>query len=155
MTAIPGVGPQLARVAAGTDPRGILVFEYLPDDLQRAEDSTQAADRERRLGCGLFGSYVELKPTPGGGMRVRDTETGRLVPDGVELRDEAAAAGLLRIGWHDWHGFIRDATDAERALLEHLGHTDLPELLYTHIDFKTGTVRNRSWPQLPTLEVNP
>ena len=30
MTTIPGVGPQLARAAAGTDPRGWLVFEYLP-----------------------------------------------------------------------------------------------------------------------------
>ena len=46
-TAIPGVGPQLERAAAGTDPRGILTFEYLPDDMQRAEDSTAVADRDR------------------------------------------------------------------------------------------------------------
>ena len=39
-------GPQLQRAAAGTDPRGWLVFESLPDDLQRAEDATQAADRQ-------------------------------------------------------------------------------------------------------------
>ena len=35
-TAIEGVGPQLERAAAGTDPRGILTFEYLPPDLQNA-----------------------------------------------------------------------------------------------------------------------
>jgi hypothetical protein len=37
------IGPQ--RIG---DRRGWLVFEYLPDDLQRAEDATQAADYERR-----------------------------------------------------------------------------------------------------------
>jgi hypothetical protein len=41
------IGPQLDRAAAGTDPRGILVFHWLPDDLQRLEDSTAAADKER------------------------------------------------------------------------------------------------------------
>jgi hypothetical protein len=29
------------------DPRGLLVFEWLPDDLQHAEDGTQAADYHR------------------------------------------------------------------------------------------------------------
>ena len=41
------IGPQFVRAAAGTDPRGWLVFESLPTDLSRAEDATQAADRER------------------------------------------------------------------------------------------------------------
>ena len=36
-TEIPGVGPQLERAQRGDDPRGILTFEYLPDDLQRQE----------------------------------------------------------------------------------------------------------------------
>lgn len=45
MTTIPGVGPQLERAAAGTDPRGILTFAYLPDELQRLEDSRADADR--------------------------------------------------------------------------------------------------------------
>jgi hypothetical protein len=45
MTTVPGVGPQHARAAAGTDPRGILVFEYLPADMQRLEDSRADADR--------------------------------------------------------------------------------------------------------------
>jgi hypothetical protein len=44
---IPGVGPQLERAAAGTDPRGWLTFAYLPDDLQAAEDATAAADRTK------------------------------------------------------------------------------------------------------------
>jgi hypothetical protein len=38
-----GVGPQRAD-----DRRGWLVFEHLPDELQRAEDATQAADFDRR-----------------------------------------------------------------------------------------------------------
>ena len=44
---IEGVGPQLDRAANGTDPRGILVFEFLPDDLQRQEDSTAVNDRDK------------------------------------------------------------------------------------------------------------
>jgi hypothetical protein len=52
MTTIEGVGPQHERAAAGTDPRGWLVFEWLPTDLQAAEDSTQVADRDRAR---LFG----------------------------------------------------------------------------------------------------
>jgi hypothetical protein len=48
MITIEGVGPQLDRAAAGTDPRGILTFSYLPDDLQRAEDSTAVWDRDLR-----------------------------------------------------------------------------------------------------------
>ncbi len=46
MTTIPGVGPQMQRASEGTDPRGILVFHWLPDDLQAAEDSTAMADRD-------------------------------------------------------------------------------------------------------------
>jgi hypothetical protein len=40
MTEHTTIGPQLPQ----PDPRGWLVFEWLPDDLQNAEDSTQAAD---------------------------------------------------------------------------------------------------------------
>jgi hypothetical protein len=46
MTTIPGVGPQMQRASEGTDPRGWLVFHWLLDDLQAAEDSTAAADRD-------------------------------------------------------------------------------------------------------------
>jgi hypothetical protein len=40
------IGPQMQRASEGTDPRGILVFHWLPDDLQAAEDSTAVADRD-------------------------------------------------------------------------------------------------------------
>jgi hypothetical protein len=40
------IGPQMQRASEGTDPRGILVFHWLPDDLQRAEDSTAVTDRD-------------------------------------------------------------------------------------------------------------
>jgi hypothetical protein len=145
---IPGVGPQLARAAAGTDPRGVLVFELLPSDLQNAEDSTAAADRQRMTA--LF-DYVELKPR-GGNMWVASTPpTGRSAyePDTVEARDGALGAGRLRFGWLGWRRFVRDATAAERALLQHLGH-ELPPLLYTIVSFASPGVRNRTWPQLIT-----
>lgn len=95
------------------DPRGWLVFHGLPDDLQRAEDSTQAADYRRADGRGV-----------------------RLAFD----RD-------ARI----WY-FERDATDAERTLLQHLGYT-LPEVLTTRVDYASETLRRRTWPQLETQEV--
>lgn len=47
MTDTTTIGPQLDRAAAGTDPRGILVFSWLPEGLQRSEDSTAVADRDR------------------------------------------------------------------------------------------------------------
>lgn len=96
------IGPQLDRAADGTDPRGWLVFEWLPDDLQRAEDSTAAADFDR---CRF--STVQ-----------------------------------------------RPATDAERTLLDHLGHV-LPDELTTHVSYVSGAVRNRRWPQLENQEVTP
>jgi hypothetical protein len=132
---IPGVGPQLARAADGTDPRGVLVFEYLPSDLQNAEDSTQAADFTRsRLGAG-GGWYREIS-------KRNDT---------IAARDDAQAAGAPRLRWLSWLAFLRDATPAERELLAHLGR-DVPEgLLYTRVSFPSPGVRNRRWPQLETL----
>ena len=107
MTAtIPGVGPQLDRAAAGTDPRGILTFAFLPDDLQKAEDSRAAAD------------YTE-----------------------ATVRRRA-------------RGYEREATQAERQLLEHLGYT-LPEELVTVVRYRTRGVRHRSWPAIETQEVTP
>lgn len=44
MTTIAGVGAQYPQ----PDRRGWLVFEHLPNDLQNAEDATQAADYQRR-----------------------------------------------------------------------------------------------------------
>ena len=72
---IPGVGPQLSRAALGTDPRGVLVFESLPADLQRAEDSTAAADRAR------------MRPR-GFARPATDTERQLLEHLGHELPDE-------------------------------------------------------------------
>jgi hypothetical protein len=40
------IGPQMQRASEGTDPRGWLVFHWLPDDLQRLEDSCAVADRD-------------------------------------------------------------------------------------------------------------
>lgn len=96
------------------DPRGWLAFDGpLPDDLQRAEDSTAAADFDRYPKSG--------KP------------------------------------------FERLATDAEKALLTHLGYEVqlLPSRegkeaddLITEVRFVTTATRNRRWPQIEkTLEV--
>jgi hypothetical protein len=49
-------------------------------------------------------------------------------------------------------GFERPATDAERALLEHLGH-QLPDNLVTFVRHRTRGVRERRVPQLETQEV--
>lgn len=98
MTAIEGVGPQLERAAAGTDPRGILTFEYLPDDLQRAEDSTLVNDRD----------------------------SARLFAP---------------------RGRTRDATSAERELLQHLGYT-VPDDLETVVSWPSRACRRRRWPVL-------
>lgn len=153
MTAIPGVGPQLARAAAGTDPRGILVFDSLPDALQRQEDSTAAADHARASGESF--PYVELRDR-GGSMWVPvDPPTGRAAfePDSVAARDALQAAGRLRLGRTGWRSFVRDATDAERQLLEHLGHDELPELLYTYVNYRTtaraGSGRSPGPPSTP------
>lgn len=78
--------------------RGWLTFQWLPDELQRAEDSTLAADHER---------------------------------------------ARQRFG----RAFTREATDAERELLTHLGH-EMPDELTTRVAWPASGVRNRRWPQL-------
>ena len=105
MTPIEGVGPQLERAAAGTDPRGILTFEYLPPDLQRAEDSTAVADRDR----------------------------ARLVNP---------------------RGHTRPASNAEIALLSHLGY-QVPDELETVVSWPSRACRRRQWPALETQEITP
>jgi hypothetical protein len=138
---VTAIGAQHERAAHGTDPRGWLVFTELPADLQNAEDSTAAADAERKRAGPHGFPHVELAPVLGAVWvvvgRVRQLDT-------AELRDDSE---LLRLGWVGWDGFIRDATAAERALLEHLGH-DVPELLYTTVTWPTGGIRNRRWTQL-------
>jgi hypothetical protein len=108
------VTDQIGNQYPQPDPRGWLVFDSLPDDLQRAEDSTQNADYARQHGDGRI-------------VRAFDRDA--------------------RI----WY-FERPATDAERALLTHLGYV-LPDDLKTRVDFKTETLRRRTWPQLETQEV--
>ncbi len=46
-TPIEGIGAQHPRAASGEDPRGQLVFEFLPPALDDAENSTAAADYDR------------------------------------------------------------------------------------------------------------
>jgi hypothetical protein len=130
---IPGVGAQHVRAAAGTDPRGILTFESLPDDLQRAEDSTQAADRERR--------YFSGDPAVIWGT-----------DDPVERqRLQRAADRVIRDAGIDvYSAQARPATPAERLLLGHLGY-ELPTELFTIITWPSGAIRRRRWPQIETL----
>ena len=98
------MGPQ--RV---DDRRGWLVFEWLPDNLQRAEDATQAHD------YGHSGVHWQREFDHVRGLPVRC--------------------------------FYRPATEAERTLLAHLGHT-LPTKLDTRVEFLTETLRQRRWRQL-------
>ncbi|MCQ4365832.1 hypothetical protein KQR54_32985 [Mycobacterium gordonae] len=132
---IPGIGPQHARAAAGTDPRGWLVFEYLSDDLQRAEDATQAADHQRQQfsAFNLPAVWGTSDPTELSAIQAR-------------ARRVLSAAGLST-----WRVNVRPATDAERTLLEHLGH-ELPDELFTAITYPSTGTRNRRWPQLESQE---
>ncbi|MCZ0732215.1 hypothetical protein [Mycolicibacterium iranicum] len=98
------------------DRRGWLVFEHLPDDLQNAEDTTQAHDFTWR------GNQL---------LREYDPARGHVV-----------------------RFFNRPATLAERTLLTHLGH-ELPETLYTRVEYLTETLRQRRWPQLEREDTTP
>ena len=116
------IGPQ--RVG---DRRGWLLFEYLPDDLQRSEDATQARD-----------------------FSLREASIGRtLRAQGVRGAYEYDA-----FHGHSVWAVYRPATDAERTLLAHLGY-ELPDELETRVQFITETLRRRTWPQLETEESTP
>lgn len=122
MTTIPGVGELLQDNGA----RGWLAFTELPPALQRAEDSTLAADRARwddgwSTGRGLVWKRIKT-----------------VVP-GIQRQGVEPAATWVRV-------FDRAATDTERMLLEHLGY-ELPDDLTTRVTF-FAAVRNRRWPQL-------
>lgn len=132
-----GIGPQFARAAAGTDPRGWLVFESLPDDLQKAEDATAAADIERHRSC----TYR----SPG--------TWGITDPEELAAVIARARTVLTKAGLKSSRTFPRPATLTERILLQHLGF-DLPAELFTAVSFPTHGVRNRRWPQL-AQEVTP
>lgn len=117
-----GVGAQYPQ----PDARGWLVFDHLPDDVQRAEDSTAAADYDRAQ-----------RPDP-------YTSPDDVTPPWGRYRYPPADADPTRQARGVW--FTRHATPTERALLTHLGH-QLPAELFTLVHYETA-VRNRRWPQL-------
>lgn len=123
------IGNQLPQ----PDPRGWLAFDApLPDELQRAEDSTQAADFERHR-----------VPTRG----IAPTLWGTDDPEELAKVMTRARAVMTKAGLHAPRTFARPATPTERILLEHLGY-ELPDELFTAVSFPTYGVRNRRWPQL-------
>ncbi|MBB5162486.1 hypothetical protein [Mycobacterium sp. AZCC_0083] len=88
------------------DPRGWLVFHGLPDDLQRAEDSTQHADYLRQLGGIGIGRqwdgdvrvwYFERPVTDA--ERTLLTHLGYTLPDVLKTRVDYASETLRRRTW--------------------------------------------------------
>ena len=65
----------------------------------------------------------------------------------MEDATQAADVALANRDLLPWR--TRPATDAERALLQHLGYT-LPDDLHTRVQWRHGTIRQRRWPQLET-----
>src|SRR4051812_31103775 len=100
------IGPQKVD-----DRRGWLLFEWLPDELQRAEDATQ--HRDITLGTTVIGATLRAQ----GVRRVYEYD-----------------AFHSRAVW----ALYRPATPTERALLEHLGYV-LPAQLETRLQFITET----------------
>jgi hypothetical protein len=132
------IGPQLARAAAGGDPRGWLTFSWLPDELQRQEDSTQAVDFQRA-------QFAEFNAPAVWGT----SDPDELAAVKARARRVLTAAGMSTV-----RAAVRPATQTERTLLAHLGY-ELPDELFTAVTFLTTGVRNRRFPQLETqtLEV--
>ena len=79
-TPIEGVGPQHPRAAAGSDPRGWLVFEFLPDGLQQQEDSTLVNDRDKAR---LFKPRGHTRAATSAEIELLQ-HLGYTVPDGLE-----------------------------------------------------------------------
>lgn len=97
MTEIPGMPAQQQRASEGRDPRGWLTFDGpLPDDLARAEDSTQVTDKERRLIRGQWRGFQ--RP-------VTDTERqllehlGHVLPDDLVTQVSWPTVGTHRRVW--------------------------------------------------------
>ena len=80
MTTSDTIGPQLARAAQGSDPRGWLVFESLPDRLQAQEDSTAVADRDKAR---LFKPRGHTRSATSAEVELL-THLGYQVPPGLE-----------------------------------------------------------------------
>ncbi|WP_255783508.1 hypothetical protein [Mycobacteroides abscessus] len=121
---------RLSPAEAG--PRGWLTFSApLPDELQRSEDATAFADRERYgwAGSGFVPAFWD-----------EDTASLRAL---VKRCVEAVAPAR-------WP-FARPATDTERILLHELGYRPDsvdPQPLVTVVSFPSAGVRARRWPQL-------
>lgn len=122
MTTIPGVGEPLQDDHV----RGMATFTALPDDLQRFEDATLAADRSR----------WDAGWSTGHGLTWKRIKT--VVP-GIRREGVEPTPTWVRV-------FDRPATDTERVLLAHLGY-EPPDDLVTRVTFYAA-VRNRRWPQL-------
>lgn len=95
MTTIEGVGPQLERAAAGTDPRGVLTFEFLPDDLQRQEDSTLVNDRDKRR---LFKPRGHTRPATSAEIALLG-HLGYQLPDALETVISWPSKAVRRRRW--------------------------------------------------------
>lgn len=96
------IGAQYAQ----PDPRGWLVFHGLPDDLQRAEDSTQHADYFRAQGTRTFPLtfdrtarvwYIERPATDA--ERTLLQHLGYELPDVLKTRVDFATETLRRRTW--------------------------------------------------------
>jgi hypothetical protein len=92
--------------------------------------------------------------TAGIGPHRPDKYRGLLVFDWLtpelDLAENATAeADRARYVEHPYtRTWTRPATNAERELLSHLGHTAQPADLATTVTFHTDTVRGRTWPAL-------
>jgi hypothetical protein len=93
--ALERIDPQLARAADGTDPRGILVFEWLSDDLQNAEDSTTDADFRNRH---WRSSVVRIRPSTTT-ERTLLAHLGFDAPDDLETKVIWLSDGVRRREW--------------------------------------------------------
>src|SRR4051794_37123571 len=100
MTTIPGVGPQLERARLGTDPRGRLVFEYLPDDMQRAEDSTAVNDRDKAR---LLNPRGPVRPATSAEIELLG-HLGYTVPDELETVVSWPSRACRRRTWPGLEG---------------------------------------------------
>ena len=104
MTSPDGIGPQKPD-----DPRGWLVFDWLPADLQNAEDSTLAADRGEHPG--LHRSVHFSPPTDFAYVRSRFTRPatatervllehlGYDLPDDLTTRVHWISSGVRNRSW--------------------------------------------------------
>jgi hypothetical protein len=81
-----GIGNQI-----GDRWRGLLVFDQLPDDLQRAEDSTHAADvTDRRARFVRRATDAE---------RTLLAHLGYAIPDGLTTRVDRITNGIVHRRW--------------------------------------------------------